>query len=70
MRKSDSRNFLVVLDLEHGGEEAPGGGPEQDLLLLGLGHHQPRVGDRYPVDTKLGDRSRGHRRDGQSAANC
>ena len=55
MRKSNSGNFLVFLDLEHGGEEAPGGGAQQDLLLLGLGHHQPRVGDRGPVDSKFGD---------------
>ena len=55
MSQSHSGHLLELLHLEHAGQEAPGGRPDDDGVLRGLVQEERGVSDGDSVHTELGD---------------
>ena len=54
MCQSNSSHLLELLHFEHSGQEAPGGGPDDNGVVWGLVQQQRGVGDGNSVDSKFG----------------
>ena len=70
MSQSNASNLLVLLDFVHGGQETPGGGPDEDGVVGAHVQHEGGVRHRNSVHTELGNGAMADGSYSQTTPNC